>query len=67
MNLPLGDKSMRMIIRSYISGKLLEGVKHVEAVEVYDASSQCVIVSDELSRSLNLHPRSECYYCKKSY
>lgn len=28
----------------HISGKLLEGVKHVEAVEIYDARCQCVIV-----------------------
>lgn len=43
---------MTMIIRSYISGELLEGVKHVETVEVYDASCQRVIVSDDMSRTL---------------
>lgn len=32
--------------RTYISGKLLERVKHVEAMEVYDASRQCVIMSN---------------------
>lgn len=37
-----------MTICSYISGKLLEGVKHIEAVEIYDASCQCVIVSDDI-------------------
>lgn len=31
---------------TYISGELLEGVKHVEAVEVNDPSCQCVIVSE---------------------
>lgn len=29
---------------TYISRELLEGVEHVEAVEVNDSSSQCVIV-----------------------
>lgn len=32
---------------TYVSGELLEGVKHVEAVEIYDASCQGVIVSDD--------------------
>lgn len=32
---------------TYISGELLERVKHVEAVEIYDASRQGVIVSDD--------------------
>lgn len=35
---------------TYISGKLLERVEHVEAMEVYDASRQCVIMSDRQSR-----------------
>lgn len=56
---------MRMIMFSYISGKLLEGVKHIEAVEIYDASCQCVIVSDDMSRSINLNARFERDYCKK--
>lgn len=32
---------------TYISGELLERMKHVEAVEIYDASCQSVIVSDD--------------------
>lgn len=34
-----------MIIVTYISGELLEGVKHVEAMEVYDPGGQRVVVS----------------------
>lgn len=35
------------MIQTYISGELFERVKHVETVEIYDASCQRVIVSDD--------------------
>lgn len=38
------------IFWTYISRELLEGVKHVEAVEIYDASCQCVIMSEDESQ-----------------
>lgn len=46
-----GVKQSGTIRFTYISGKLLEGVKHVEAVEIYDARCQCVVVSKCRSRT----------------
>lgn len=40
-----------MFIFTYISGKLFERVKHIEAMEVYDACCQGVIVSDQMLRT----------------
>lgn len=40
----ISEPDMDEEVHTYISGKLLEGVEHVEAVEVNDPSRQCVIV-----------------------
>lgn len=48
----LGKKIKSSKKLTYISGELLERMKHVEAVEVYDASCQRVIMSDNESRTL---------------
>lgn len=46
------SKRCRYSVNTYISGELLEGMKHVEAMEVYDPCSQRVIVSDHRVKEL---------------
>lgn len=57
----LGKKIKSSKKLTYISGELLERMKHVEAVEVYDTSCQCVIMSDNESRML---PKQRGHDCK---
>lgn len=44
---------------TYISGELLERMKHVEAMEVDDPCSQCVIVSDHRVKELKRYCNSD--------